>query len=180
MYQKKKIVAIIGSASQNSANQKLVAYIAAMTKDDFTFNILNDLKTYPHFNPELTAENTPKEIVALRKELEKADGILICTPEYIFSVPSGLKNIIEWLVSTTVLSEKPTGLITASASGEKAHQELQLIMKTVMAKFNDETTLLIQGIKGKISEHGQITDEKTKDDLKAFANAFKMLGNAGN
>ena len=175
MTQKKNIFVIIGSASRNSANQKLVDNFAELTRTYFELTILNDLKTLPHFDPEFSVENIPKQIVALRNAIEKADGILICTPEYIFSIPSGLKNVIEWLVSTTILSEKPTGLITASASGEKAHDELQLIMKTVMAKFNGETTLLIQGIKGKINDQGQIIDEKTKGDLVAFANAFKTL-----
>ncbi len=39
-------------------------------------------------------------------------------------------------------------LITASASAEKAHKELKLIMKTIQTKFTNETTLLIQEIKG--------------------------------
>jgi hypothetical protein len=66
-------------------------------------------------------------------------------------------------------------LITASADGRKGHQELQLIMKTIMTKFTDETTLLIHGIKGKIDEKGQITDSKTIDDLTRFVNAYKTL-----
>jgi NAD(P)H-dependent FMN reductase len=175
MTEKKNIFVIIGSASRNSANQKLVDNFAELTKAYFELTILNDLKKLPHFDPELSVENIPKQIIGLRNEIEKADGILICTPEYIFSIPSGLKNAIEWLVATTILSKKPTGLITASASGEKGHDELQLIMKTVMAKFNNETTLLIPGIKGKINDQGQIIDEKTKGDLVAFANAFKNL-----
>lgn len=67
------------------------------------------------------------------------------------------------------------GLITASASGQKGHEELQLIIKTVMAKFTDETTVLIQGIKGKINKQGEIINEKTQDDLKNFAQTFKTL-----
>ncbi len=86
-----------------------------------------------------------------------------------------MKNAIEWCVSTTVFSDKPIGLITASAHGQKGHEELQLIMKTVMAKFTGETILLIQGIKGKINDQGQITDNKTKDELVKFIDAFKTL-----
>lgn len=86
-----------------------------------------------------------------------------------------MKNAIEWCVSTTVFSDKPTGLITASASGEKAHEEIQLIMKTMMSKFTNGTTLLIQGAKGKINEQGQLTDDKTKNEFIKFINAFKTL-----
>lgn len=171
----KKIFVINGSASQNSSNQKLIDNFAALTKNFYKLTILNDLKILPHFDPVLATANTPEIIIDFRQSIEEADGILICTPEYVFSIPSGLKNAIEWCISTTVFSGKPTGIITASASGEKGHQELQLIMKTVMAKFTDSTTLLIQGVKGKINQHGHITDNKTREDLIKFIHAFKKL-----
>ena len=177
MLEKKNIFAIIGSASRNSANEKLIENLAVLTKDFFNLNIFKDLKTLPHFDTELTADNTPMEIIEFRKNIKNADGIIICTPEYIFSIPSGLKNGIEWCVSTTVFSEKPIGLITASASGQKGQAELQLIMKTLMAKFTDETTLLIQGIKSKINPSGEIIDDKTQENLMKFIDAFKSLVN---
>ena len=171
----KQIFVINGSASENSTNQKLIDNIAELTKDFFSLTVFNDLKTLPHFDPELSVANTPKTILDLRQDIETADGILICTPEYVFSIPSGLKNAIEWCVSTIIFSNKPTGIITASAHGEKGHEELQLIMKSVMAKFTTDTTLLIQGVKGKINEQGHITDNKTKDDLIKFINALNEL-----
>ena len=171
----KNIFAINGSASDHSSNQKLLENFAELTKDFFSLTIFNDLKKLPHFDPELSVDNTPKIILDFRHSIETADGIIICTPEYVFSIPGGLKNAIEWCVSTTVFSDKPTGLITASANGIKGHEELQLIMKTIMATFTPDTTLLIQGVKGKINEEGQITDNKTKDDLVRFSNAFKNL-----
>ena len=175
MTDRKNIFAIIGSASRNSANRRLVEYFADLTSEDFNWNIFDDLKELPHFDPELSIESTPKSILDFREAVNNADGILICTPEYIFSIPSGLKNVIEWCVSTTVFSDKPTGLITASASGQKGHEELKLIMKTVMAAFTEETTLLIQGVKGKINDKGEITDTKTLGDLTKFIESYKAL-----
>lgn len=177
MPQKKKIFVIIGSASKNSANEKLIDHFAKLTNDIFSLIILKDLKPLPHFDPELSIDNSPKEIIEFRSNIEKSDGILISTPEYIFSIPSGLKNAIEWCVATTVFSDKPTGLITASASGLKGHEELQLIMKTVMAKFTNDTTLLIPGVKGKINAQGEITDDKMRTDFLKFIEAFKILVN---
>lgn len=171
----KKIFVINGSASENSSNHKLIDSVADLTKNIFRLIVFNNLKTLPHFDPELSIDNTPRAISDFRQEIETADGVLICTPEYVFSIPSGLKNAIEWCVSTTVFSHKPTGIITASTSGEKGHEELQLIMKTVMANFTPGTTLLIQGAKSKINQQGKITDNKTKDDLIKFIDAFKEL-----
>lgn len=171
----KKIFALVGSASGDSANQKLVEYLRVLTHDIFVWTVFNDLKSLPHFDPERSIENTPQVIVDFRKKIEDADGLVICTPEYVFSIPSGLKNAIEWCVSTMIFSEKPTGLITASAQGEKGHEELQLIMNTVMARFTEETTLLIQGIKGKVNALGECTDVKTRSDLMLFVDAFNNL-----
>ena len=177
MTKKKNILAIIGSASSNSANLKLVEKIASLTSDDFNLVIYNDLKTLPHFDPELSANNPPNEILEFRQSIELADGIIICTPEYIFSIPSGLKNAIEWCIATTIFSNKPCGLITASASGEKGHEMLQLIMKTVMANYSDKTSLLIQGIKGKFDREGKLIDTEVKNKLENFIDAFTKLIN---
>jgi len=174
---KKNIFVIIGSASANSANLKLVEQIVTLTTNELNLTIYNDLKSLPHFDPELSTENPPKQIVEFRNAIKKSDGIIFCTPEYIFSIPSGLKNAIEWCISTIIFTDKPIGLITASASGQKGHEQLQLIMKTAMAKFTSETTLLIQGIKGKFDERSNLTDKETQKLLGDFINAFINLVN---
>ena len=175
MMTKKNILAILGTASENSSNERLVDYITQATADFFNITVLKDLKTLPHFDPELSADNPPAEIAILRNCIEQADGVIICTPEYIFSIPSGLKNAIEWCVSTVVCSDKPVGLITASAQGQNGHEQLKFIMKTIMAKFTDETTLIISGVKGKINQNGQLTDPQTQKDLTKFITNFKAL-----
>ena len=175
MQAKKNILAIIGSAGSQSANKKIVEKIAFLTTTFFNLSIYNDLKTLPHFDPQLSTDNPPKQVLEIRKAINIADGIIICTPEYIFSIPSGLKNLIEWCVSTTVFSDKPIGLITASLEGRKGHEELLLIMRTVLTKFTDETTLLIQGVKGKINDNGEITDSNTEDNLMKFIEGYKTL-----
>jgi len=172
---KKKIFAIVGSASRNSSNERLLQRLAGMLQDDFDVTVFNDLKALPHFDPEQSLEHPPAIIETFRESIDRADGVIICTPEYVFSIPSGLKNAIEWCVASTVFSDKPTGLITASAQGEKGHEELQLLMKTVMARFTLETTLLIQGVKGKINQDGELVDSKIVDELTRFVAAYKDL-----
>jgi NAD(P)H-dependent FMN reductase len=172
---KKKILAIIGSASINSANLKLVEQIKTLTNEYFDLTIYIDLKSLPHFDPQLSSDHPPPQIIDFRKAIEQANGLLICTPEYIFSIPSGLKNAIEWCIATTVFMDKPTGLITASAHGQKGHEELQMIMQTAMAKFTNETTLLIQGISGKFDQKGNLVDTETQIQLHSFIEAFKNL-----
>lgn len=176
---RKNVFAIIGSASSHSSNEKLVAKLAEMAVDDFKVTVFGDLKSLPHFDPEHSVENTPEAVMKFRDAIKKADAVVICTPEYVFSVPSGLKNAIEWCVSTTVFSEKPMGIITASADGHRGHEELQLIMRTVMAAFTGETTLLIRGIKGKIDLEGTIKDRQMEGSLRDFIVGLKRLIDRG-
>ena len=175
MKNKKNILVIIGSASKDSANQKLVTYLGGITDNPFKFTIFNDLKLLPHFDPDLSINNPPESIADFRNIISASYGILICTPEYVFSIPNGLKNAIEWCVATTIFLDKPTALITAAANGEKAHEKLILVMKTLMSNFTNETTLLIHGIKGKINGHGILKDKNAKKDLTALLTAFKEL-----
>lgn len=169
---KKKVFAICGSTRAQSANLTILHHIAAIASNEFEVEIYTGLATLPHFNPDLDKDTAPGIVEELRSKIKNADGVIICTPEYVFSLPGALKNAIEWCVSTTVFSEKPVALITASASGAKAHESLQLVMKTIYADLSEETQLLIQGAKGKVNSSGEITDEVTKRQLVDLTMAF--------
>lgn len=143
--------------------------------NEFEFEVYDDLSILPHFNTQFTDNGVPTDVVKFRDAVASANGVLICTPEYVFSIPSRLKNALEWCVSTVVFSGKPTGIITASASGVEGHEELQLIMRTVQADFNEDTTLLIQGIKGKVNSDKEITHQVTKESLERFVQSFTQL-----
>lgn len=149
----KKILVIIGSASANSSNQKLLEQVLRnMGTTDF--QMYTDLSVLPHFDTALTDDHTPEEVLKIREDIKNASGVIFSTPEYIFSIPGRLKNLLEWCVSTTVFSEKPVAVITASASGERGHEELLLILKTLGAVTDDKHQALIKGIKGKFDGKG--------------------------
>ena len=169
---KKKVFAICGSTRIRSANLSIIQHIANLLRNEAEVEIYKGLSALPHFNPDLDKETAPEIVEALRNKIKNADGVLISTPEYVFSLPGALKNAIEWCVSTTIFSEKPVALITASASGVKAHESLQLIMKTIYAGVRQETQLLIQGAKGKFSSEGTINDLVTAEQLENLSAAF--------
>lgn len=162
----KQILGIVGSTKKQSSNKKILEFIKTEFAEKLEVDIFDQLEELPHFNPDLDNNKPPQEIINLRKRIESSDGVILCTPEYVFNLPGSLKNLIEWMVSTTVFSGKPVGLIVAAASGEKAMESLDLIMTTIEAKMNDETKLLIKGIKGKMSSNGTINNAKTRDEIK--------------
>ena len=172
MTKKKKILAIIGSTKANSSNLRLIKKLGELATEIFDLTIYEGISELPHFNPDLDNENPPKKIMEFRQQISESDGVIISTPEYVFSLPGSLKNALDWCVSTTIFSQKPVGLITASASGEKGHEDLKLVMKTIESKFTQDSTLLIKGIKGKFDKEGNLIDKETIDRLKYFIHSF--------
>ncbi len=172
---KKKVLGILGSTKANSNNERLLKKIGELMQESIDLTIFYQITELPHFNPDLDKEEVTSIVADFRKQIMEADGVLICTPEYVFSIPGSLKNALEWTVSTVVFSDKPLGIITASASGEKGHGQLQLIMQTLGANFNEDTLLLISGIKGKINEQGEITHIDTLQKVENFIDGFIKL-----
>lgn len=168
----KTIFAIVGSANAHSSNHHIVNYLQQHVNATTHFTTFDRLKELPHFDPEESQSHPPIEIIALRQVINDADLILISSPEYIFSVPSGLKNLLEWCVATTVFTDKPVSIITAAAQGETAHGELQRIMQGLGAQIDEKRNLLIPGVKGKLDATGEIWDEQLKLELEKLAQSI--------
>lgn len=168
---KKNILAICGSTREKSANKDIINSIKKLSQEQL--NIIDfDITTLPHFNQDITNENVPNSVIQFREAIEKSDGVLICTPEYVFSLPGILKNAIEWTVSTTVFSNKPTALITASSSGEKAHESLLLVMNTLGIKTNEDLCILISGVKSKLNTDGDVIDVILNERLRKLTSCL--------
>lgn len=169
---KKKILAISGSTKMNSSCKSILQFISRTYSEILEIDMYNGIDKLPHFNPDLDNENPPEIIKDLRNRIHAAHGVIMCTPEYVFSLPGSLKNLIEWNVSTTVFSKKPMAIIVAAASGEKAMESLELIMTTIESKIEKGSTLLIRGAKGKIGFEGEIKDADTSEKIKAVVESF--------
>lgn len=169
---KKKLLAISGSTRKKSSGDSILKFIAKSYSNFLDVTIYDALDRLPHFNPDLDHENLPAIIQALRDQIQSADGIIMCTPEYVFSLPGSLKNLIEWNVSTTVFQNKPVAIIVAAASGQKALESLELIMTTIEARIIQNSGLLIQGAKGKVGMDGEIKDQDTAGQIKTLVEAL--------
>ena len=158
---RKKILAICGSTRKQSVNSLILEAIAERYNVQAVFDLYYDIATLPHFDTDLDKAPLPAAVLDLRSRIAAADAVLICTPEYVFSLPGSFKNAIEWTVSTTLFTDKQVALITASSSGQKAHESLQLVMRTLGAGWGDKGLLLISAPKIKINTEGHFTDAAT-------------------
>ena len=167
-----KILAIPGSLSHQSANARILRLIPSLTESDIGYTITDCLEKLPPFNPDLDKSDPPAAVLEFRSQLQTADAILICTPEYAFGVPGALKNALDWTVSSGQLVNKPLALITASLSGVKAHAALLETFTALSVNINPERTLLLSFIRSRMDEQGNL---KNPDDIKAIQQVVHSL-----
>jgi chromate reductase, NAD(P)H dehydrogenase (quinone) len=169
---RKKILAISGSLRSNSVNDLLLKYISVTFKDQLAIQVYEELALLPHFNPDLEQTGLPVVVERWRELVAAADGVLICTPEYVFSLPGALKNALEWTVPTTVFSDKPVALMVASGLGDKAFESLLLIMRTLGSKIGEHANLLVPGARSKFNAAGELTDAATMAAIQKLVTSF--------
>lgn len=165
------ILAISGSLRRQSHNTVLLKAAARLAPDGIKMNIYTGLEGLPHFNPDLDTDDVSDTVQELRAQLRRADGVLLCTPEYANAVPAALKNALEWTVSSGEFVGKPVAVISASPSpmgGDKAHDSLLLTLRMLTALIPDEGTMMIPFVTLKLNAAGEITDPGTEQQLRTL------------
>lgn len=94
-----RLLALAASYRQPSLNKQLLDLATAEArKNGATVTVLDYAALEaPIYRGEAVADKLPDSIAAFSTALHAHDGILIATPEYNWSIPGGLKNILDWL-----------------------------------------------------------------------------------
>ena len=175
------ILAISGSLRASSTSTALVRAAKKLVAEQIQITLYDRLAELPHFSPDLDG-NIPNEAVAqLRKQIQEADGVLICTPEYAFGVPGSLKNGLDWTVSSGDFSGKPVAVVSSSSlwgGGDKAQASLLLTLSALGAKVPDGGTLAIPNANKKLDASGELADAETIQALKSVLDALTQAINA--
>ena len=177
----KNITFIVGSLRKDSFNRKLAAMAEKILSDRFNIHYL-DFQDVPLMNQDLEAA-VPAEVARVRKEILAADGIWIFTPEYNFSYPGLLKNLLDWLSRPMDISNftNPSAVVgkkvTVSGAGgqnqtascrAKLNELLEFIKMQVMPA---PQTGIALGVEAWTKGEFNLTDEQTSQ-LKEQAENF--------
>ena len=164
------ILGISGSLRASSTNTAILRAVATLAPENMRVILYNGLAELPHFSPELDGDNAHASVQTLREQLQAADGVLFCTPEYAYGIPGSLKNALDWTVSSGEFVDKPVAVISASPSttgGDKAQASLLLTLSALSAHVVEGGTLLIPQVRTKMNASGEVTDAKTRQELRA-------------
>ncbi|WP_018617880.1 NADPH-dependent FMN reductase [Spirosoma luteum] len=163
-----RILTISGSLRAASTNTLLLEAIAELAPPWVTVSRYSSLDNLPHFSPERDTDPAPEAVTALRTQLREADAVIICTPEYIHSMPGVLKNMLDWIASSGEFINKPVGVLSASPSdmgGTRAHTALWHTMEVLMAQVPEKASLIIPFVRQRMDADGLITDPALKQEL---------------
>jgi NAD(P)H-dependent FMN reductase len=138
-----KILAISGSLRAASHNKAVLEAARRLAPSDITIELFDGIGKLPFFNSDLEAENLPQEVVAFRKIIAAADGLLISSPEYARGVSGVIKNALDWLVGSHEFPGKPVALINASPRATHALAALTLTLETMSAEVVAEASITL-------------------------------------
>jgi chromate reductase len=162
-----------GSLRRESSNAALLRAVVRVAPNDVEVVLYDGVGSLPHFNPDLDVEGAepPQTVRELRELLIGADAIVISSPEYAHGVPGAFKNLLDWLVSTGELVEKPVALLNASPQGGVYAQNALLeTLRTMNWRVIDEASLIEPFVRRKI--FGELEDEEA---LATLRNAIAAL-----
>lgn len=171
-----KLLAISGSARAASTNTALLQALAKVSPVDVDITVFHTLHTLPVFSPDLEGPKTPPALKAFITAIDRADGIIISSPEYVRAIPGGLKNAIDWLVSGEVLIDKPVALIHGSHRGDDMLASLRLVLGTVTSAFQEQIFLRVPLISKSPDEvQAFLGAKENADQLRAYITQFAQL-----
>ncbi len=170
MADKFKILGFAGSLRKGSYNKMLLRAAAELAPEEVELELF-ELDGIPLFNQDL--ENDPTEkLKELKMKVKAADGILIATPEYNYSVPGVLKNALDAAsrpYGTNPFEGKPVAIMGASI-GMLGTARAQYHLRQTLVFFNafplNRPEIMVPFAEGKFDETGKLTDEMARDKVK--------------
>jgi len=173
-----KIAGLCGSLRAASYNCMLMRLAESQMPASMQLDVL-EWRDVPVFDADVLVKGMPPPVAALRERVRAADGLLFVTPEYNFSIPGGLKNVIDWLSrgDDQPLSGKPVAMLSATTGplgGARMQYDLRRVMLFVNAMSLIKPEVFVGNAATKFSADGQCTDEATRKIVGTQMAAFEQ------
>jgi len=171
------ILGIAGSLRRGSFNAATLRTAQELAPDGMRMEIF-DIAPIPPYNEDVRQQGFPQPVEALRAKIKAADGLLIVTPEYNYSIPGVLKNAIDWASRPPEqpFDGKPIGIMGASGGAlgtARAQYHLRQCFVFLNGLVMNRPEVMIPAAQNKFDADGKLTDQQTRDFLAAHLAAFK-------
>ncbi len=181
MADKVNVLAICGSLRKASFNRMLMNASIGLAPEGMTITEAPPWASIPIYNTDdQTASGFPASVNAWADAIRAADGILIVSPEYNWSVPGGLKNAVDWIsrLKEQPFKDKPVAVQTAAGGllgGARAQLAWRQCLQGIDAVWFGRPEVIISFAAQKFDEQGKLKDQTASDMIKTQLATFEKF-----
>ena len=172
----KHFVGIVGNNWSGSRNRQLLQLMKRRYADQFDLTLL-ETGDLPLFSQDI--ETTPSPVVtAFRDQIAQADGIIIATAEHNHSIPTSLKNALDWCSRVVHPIDQQTVMLVGASLGPMGTVRAQMHLRQILdspgigARVLPSNEVLISFSGKQFTPEGDITNPATLAQLDLSTQAF--------
>jgi len=184
------VLVICGSLRKGSYNAALARTLPSLAPAGMALKPAPPWEKIPIYNADIqNSTGFPAEVTAWADAIRAADGVIIVSPEYNWSIPGGLKNAIDWVsrLKDVPFTNKPVALQSCSAGllgGARMQYHLRMSLTTLDAFLFGKPEVFVNFSAKKFDEKTlALTDQPTidmvKQQLAGFDKFIRRLNGRG-
>jgi chromate reductase len=171
-----RLLGLCGSTRTGSYNRALLAAAAEMAPAGATIEPY-DLRRLPMYDDDVRLAGFPGEVVAFREAVRAADGLVFATPEYNRSIPTILKNAIDWAsrAPDQPFNGKPAAVMTAATGllgGALANHHLRQVLVYLNVFVLPGPEVMVAQAAQRFDAEGRLTHQPTREAVTKHLASF--------
>ena len=157
-----KLLGIAGSLRQASTNRGLLRAAQASLPAGASLEIA-DLRDIPFYNQDIAEK--PAAVSRVLAQIGEADGLVLASTEYNYSLAPALKNILDWAsreAGNTLLAGKPVAIMGAGGGMGSSRAQYHLRQVCVFLDLHplNKPEVFVNAFAGGFDANGNLIDEK--------------------
>jgi chromate reductase len=176
------VIVICGSLRKGSYNAALARTAPKLAPAGMSITPAPPIGDLPLYNFDIqSSSGFPAAANDLAAAMRAADGILICSPEYNWSIPAPLKNAIDWVsrMKDQPFANKPVGLQSAATGllgGSRMQYHLRQSLTSIDAYLFGRPEVIVTFAAQKFDEKTlELTDQPTIDTIRQQLAGFEKF-----
>jgi len=176
------VLVICGSLRKGSYNAALARTLPSLAPAGMKLRAAASFERFPIYNFDIQdATGFPAEVVAWADGIRSADGLIIVSPEYNWSIPGGLKNAIDWVsrMKDQPFKDKPVALQSAAGGilgGSRMQYHLRQSLTSVDAILFGRPEVIVTFAAQKFDEKTlELKDQTAVDMIKLQLAGFEKF-----
>lgn len=171
------LLGICGSLRAGSYNRMLMKIAAATYGGPFAEGSIR----LPLYDGDLeTAEGIPQSVQTLAEQIQRAEAVIIVSPEYNKSIAGGLKNALDWISRTKIAPwrDKPVAILSANdgrSGGERGQNALRLALSPFGPRLLTGREVLVGEASQQFDATGNLTNDRYLRAIETQMAALKDL-----